>query len=439
MLDPFSTYRIQFHAGFTFKDFDLIIPYLDKLGINTVYASPILEASPGSMHGYDTVNPHRINPEIGTIEELRIISKKLTNLGISWIQDIVPNHMAFHPNNIWLMDVLEKGQESVYAEFFDINWSGDKKTPLMVPFLGSTVAEAVTKGELKLVSANGKIKLKYFETEWPLNDQVMNVNMPVEEAIALQYYRPCHWKETNERINYRRFFTVNSLICLNIQKGEVFTVYHQLIKILLEENVFQGLRVDHIDGLYDPETYLDRLRNLAGDETYIIVEKILEKEEEIPVGWPIQGNTGYDFLAQANNLFTDKTAQKDFTRYYEEIIGDKTSISTQIAEKKASILSGYMAGELDNLCELFTSLHLTDQEKLYALKPGVLKEAIGQMLICCPVYRFYGEQLPLSGDDHKGIKALLKEVAEIKPLGEAAAILHQVLLDNPKLGMKIIT
>ncbi|WP_158798443.1 malto-oligosyltrehalose synthase [Pedobacter sp. L105] len=434
MLNPHSTYRIQFHKEFTFKDFDQILPYLDQLGVSTVYASPILEASPGSMHGYDTVNPHRINPEIGTLEELRAIAEKMAGLGIRWIQDIVPNHMAFHPNNIWLMDVLEKGQESAYAGFFDINWSGDKKLPLMVPFLGSTVDEAVEKGDLKLITKDGKIKLQYFDKEWPVNASIQNVNMPVQDAIALQYYRPCHWKETNERINYRRFFTVNSLICLNIQHEETFKVYHQLIKTLLDEDVFQGLRVDHIDGLYDPETYLDRLRQLAGEDTYIVVEKILEKGEELPAVWPIQGTTGYDFLAQVNNLFTHEEARKDFTEYYEELIGDTRGVAEQVLEKKAGILSGYMVGELDNLYALFMGLHLADQEELAALKHGSLKEAIGQVLICCPVYRFYGEQLPLSGDDHKGLKKLLNEVAEQKSLKDAAALLYKVLLEQPKQG-----
>ena len=110
MLNPISTYRIQFHKDFTLKDFKRIIPYLQQLGVKTIYASPILQAVPGSMHGYDTINPHLINPEIGTLEELQAISGELKGLGMQWIQDIVPNHMAFHPGNKWLMDVLEKGQ-----------------------------------------------------------------------------------------------------------------------------------------------------------------------------------------------------------------------------------------------------------------------------------------------------------------------------------------
>lgn len=434
MLNPISTYRIQFHKDFTFKDFALIIPYLEQLGVNTIYASPILEASPGSMHGYDTVNPHRINPEIGTLEELRSIAEKLKKIGIYWIQDIVPNHMAFHPNNIWLMDVLEKGRNSAFAEFFDINWSGDKNSPLMVPFLGSTLEQAIAEGELKLIERNGNIKLQYHETEWPVNSKVTDIHMPLQEAVDLQYYRPCFWKETNYQINYRRFFTVNNLICLNIQHQETFDAYHQLIKSLLEEGVFNGLRVDHIDGLYDPETYFDRLRHLAGEETYIVVEKILEEGEEMPSQWPIQGNTGYDFLAQLNNLFTSVSAKKVLTKYYKSLTGDDKNINRQILQKKAGILGDYMAGELDNLYALFVDLKLIEEEHLQSLKPGSLKDAIGQMLICCPVYRFYGNQLPLSGANKEGLKKIFQDISVVKSLRPAVAILEDVLLHWPEEG-----
>ena len=122
MFNPISTYRIQFHKGFRFADLETIIPYLQQLGVKTLYASPIFEAVPGSVHGYDCTNPLAINPEIGSLDELRELSKKLQEAGIAWLQDIVPNHMAFHSNNAWLMDVLEKGQASVYAPVFDINW-----------------------------------------------------------------------------------------------------------------------------------------------------------------------------------------------------------------------------------------------------------------------------------------------------------------------------
>lgn len=432
MFNPVSTYRIQFHHQFTFKDFDLIIPYLKELGIKTVYASPILEAVPGSMHGYDTINPHRINPEIGTLEELREISRKLKESGIQWIQDIVPNHMAFHPGNSWLMDVLKKGSASAYTGFFDINWSGSADEPLMVPFLGNTLQQAIENGELKLTEHQGEIFLKYQETKWPVNEAVNNINMPLQEAVDAQYYRLCHWSETNHKINFRRFFTVNNLICLNIQNQKTFAVYHELIKTLLDEGIFQGLRVDHIDGLYDPEGYLEQLRNLAGENTFIVVEKILAEEEELPESWPVQGNTGYDYLMLSNNLLTYKKAKKYFTKYYEQITGKQNPVSQQIVEKKRFILTDYMAGELDNLYQLLLELDLIPEREIKKLEDGALKLVISQLLVYCPVYRFYGRESPLSGENEKNFKKLVKEVAGFKDLHEGAKLIENALIHQPR-------
>ncbi len=140
----------------------------EKLGIKTLYASPVFEAVPGSTHGYDGINPHRINPEIGTEEDLRRISGKLREAGIGWLQDIVPNHMAFHPGNAWLMDVLEKGQASEYAGLLRHLWDVDEK--LMVPFLGGTLDEVVQKGELKVTEQDGRVVLRLFRQ--PLSAEV---------------------------------------------------------------------------------------------------------------------------------------------------------------------------------------------------------------------------------------------------------------------------
>ena len=434
MFNPVSTYRIQFHKGFTFKDFKEAIPYLADLGVSTIYASPILEAVPGSMHGYDTINPERINPEIGTLQELKAIAKQLKKLNISWIQDIVPNHMAFDPGNLWLMDVLEKGSESKYAAFFDINWSGDNNLPLMVPFLGSSLEDTIANGELQLIDKEGKFYLKYFDTEWPVNSQITDLNAPLNEVVDKQYYRLCNWEETDYQINYRRFFTVNGLICLNMQREETFTAYHKFISSLVQQDIFQGLRVDHIDGLYDPEGYLNQLRELAGENTYIVIEKILEEGESIPPLWPIEGTTGYEFLADANNLFTDQHAKKELTRFYERLVNDHTEIPDQITNKKTAILEDHMAGELNNLGDLFLELELATDEEISILPSGSLKKAIAAFLIHCPVYRYYGNELPLQGKNKEGIKGLFKKISGIKDIEQAAALLEKIILDKPEDG-----
>jgi len=385
MTNPVSTYRLQFHKNFNFDDFEKIVPYLQKLGVATIYASPILESTPGSMHGYDGLHPHRINPEIGTEEQLKRISLQLKKAGMQWLQDIVPNHLAFDPKNPWLNDVLEKGLRSVYAAFFDTSFTSTFFSGrLMVPFLEDALEETIQKGDLKVVFRDDRVVLQYAAADYPLSPRsyalvlllpgknpdetirqllgqledlemldepkpyalrwneirlqlasmmkneetrvltegnLEEINQKPDLLLSLaeeQHYRLCAYTETESKINFRRFFTVDNLICLNIQNPEVFETYHLKIKEWTKDGVFQGLRIDHIDGLYDPVLYLEQLRKMVGGETYIVVEKILEKGEELPKNWPVEGTSGYDFLALANNLFTKNAAKKEFNNFYKE-------------------------------------------------------------------------------------------------------------------------
>lgn len=420
MFNPVSTYRIQFHKGFTFRHFEKIIPYLVKLGINTIYASPVFKAVPGSNHGYDGTDPLQINPEIGTLEQLKKITAKLKAKGISWIQDIVPNHLAYHPDNAWLMDLLENGPQSAYKHYFEQSIDDPQlfEGPIMVPFLGNDADAVIENGELSIVRLKGKLFFNYAGSYWPLQPasyppknkplSVVNQDKALLKQIAgQQHYRLCSWKETDRQINFRRFFTVNGLICINIQHNEVFNHFHQLIHSLLQEDVIQGLRIDHVDGLYDPEKYLQQLRGLAGPDAYIIVEKILEHGEEMPA-WPVEGNTGYDFLAVVNNLLTNRKSEPVFTAFYQKLSQSTTPVQEQIRRKKAYILHHQMAGELENLSRLFKTLGFA---KKTDISHDELKKAIAQLLVYCPVYRYY--------EDHPPIKTIFKEIIsnhpELKP------------------------
>jgi malto-oligosyltrehalose synthase len=502
MNNPVATYRIQFHSAFTFDAFERIIPYLQKLGVCTIYASPVFEATPGSTHGYDGVNPHRINPEVGTEKQLKAISEKLRQNNMGWLQDIVPNHMGFHQNNPWLMDLLEKGKLSLYTNFFDAVWTSAlfKDEPLMVPFLGNPLDEVIQNNELTVAYQQQQgLVLQYYDSYYPLSPatytqilggdtlpeslkglarQIGSVQQITEaETCALKWsgwkqklikalkdestkqyfdqriaavnqdkeklqqiagnqsYRLCSWKETDFDINFRRFFTVNSLICLNIQDPAVFSHFHRMIKNLVDTGVFQGLRIDHIDGLYDPAQYLERLRELAGEDTYIVAEKILEAGEELPESWPLQGTSGYDFLAQLNNLFTHTAAQKRFNSFYTALVNNNAPVEEQIAEKKAHILFNHMGGELNNLYRLFINLKLADKKLMAGLHPETIKDALGQLLIHCPVYRYYGNQLPLQNDEYDAVKSLFKRAKETQPdLKQALNLLEVALLEKPKIG-----
>lgn len=494
MLNPVSTYRIQFHKDFTLDDFEKIIPYLQKLGIKTVYASPILEAVPGSTHGYDGINPQKINPEIGDEEQLKKISENLKAKGMHWLQDIVPNHMAFHSGNKWLMDVLEKGRMSRYASFFDITWKED--SPIMVPFLGDTLECIAERKELKTDFSGSRLVFRYFDQEYPLNpasylsvlecdreqpqevQQVINrireiqpitdkeafhtlweemlnqfsswlnqegirnyldrclemTNEDPRKILSLakkQHYLLCHWQETDQRINFRRFFTINGLISLNIQHAEVFKEYHRLALDLLKEGTVHGLRIDHIDGLYDPSAYLQQLREVVGEDTYLVVEKILEPGEELPREWMIQGTTGYDFLSIVNNVLTYQPSEQKFQKYYQALTENSRSIHEQIREKKAFILFNYMGGDLDNLVHTFIGQKLINDKIFTSIGYNTLKKAIAEFLIQCPVYRFYGNTFPLPEEEQAAISEILKRIRESREdLVPAIHVLEDVLLKN---------
>lgn len=482
MYNPVSTYRLQFNKDFTFNDAEALVEYFAELGIVTLYASPIFAAVRGSTHGYDVINPYLINPEIGTEEQLRRLIGKLQQHGIGWIQDIVPNHMAYHTDNPWLLDVLEKGALSPYAKVFDFSWSNELHAARpMVPFLGKTLEDTIAAGELSVRYHGTRLNLHASDMYFPLHprsygavlsgqslpasieallnqvEELHQITDPIQYALrwhemllqlasitegpaikdlfskALnsinsdptrlrkladsQPYRLCHWRETDEKINYRRFFLVNGLICLNMQDEKVFAMYHERIATFVKEGLFQGLRVDHIDGLLDPAKYLSRLRELCGPECYIVVEKILEHGELLDARWPIQGTTGYDFLGAVNNLFTRSSAENRLSKFYRTLTRDDRPVPERILEKKQYILEHHMRGELKNLVTYFQT-HLTPAENepdLHIKNVTVVSEGIKLLLVELPVYRFYGNHLPLDKNERTALMSVLENCKTKRP------------------------
>ena len=318
MQTPISTYRLQLSPEFTFEHLKDIVDYLYRFHISTIYSAPFFTSMEGSTHGYDVVDPLRINPAIGSLEAFRTISKELREKNIDWLQDIVPNHMANSPANPWLHHIYEHGPKSPYYNFFDINWDfKDWMGKVMAPFLGDSLDQVLDKGELKIVIRDHGFWLQYYDTYFPLSAQSYAVILgkgseneykdlsasknpeewpgtklaffkavsanptytsKVKEALdtinsskdllnqvlELQYFKPAYWKDSEKKINFRRFFTINDLICLRIEDPEVFTKYHEFIYQLIEEKLITGLRIDHIDGLYDPKQYLENLNQLIG-------------------------------------------------------------------------------------------------------------------------------------------------------------------------------
>lgn len=469
---PQSTYRVQLHKGFTFKDLSQIIDYLSELGISTIYAAPIFKATPGSVHGYDVTDPHHINPEIGTLEDLRSLRKKLKAKGMSWIQDIVPNHMAFHKDNVRLWDVLERGPHSPYYTYFDILWDHHVegwKNKLQVPFLGKAPDDAIADQEINLAFGEDGFQIQYFDTRYPLSlsaynflkdqfpegvfccndlqqmgeravdlgdwqrdkesyvaallhdstkyDQVKGfvaiINSDprkLKELLHNQFYILDYWKNSEWRMNYRRFFTVNELICLRMEDEKVFEEYHQFILQLFKEGLIQGLRVDHIDGLKDPGQYITRLRKTFGQECYIIAEKILEEKEEMPLQWPLEGTSGYEYLAYTNQLMTNRKGAATLVDFYKQLVPSLLPYPTLVVRNKTMILSHYMAGEWDNLVELFASYGF-----MSSFSFENMKQALGAIMIALPVYRIYPQRLPLPEHEQALMVKTFQKAVMISP------------------------
>lgn len=446
---PVSTYRIQLSPEFTFDDLRDTLNYLERLGVSTIYSAPFFKATKGSTHGYDITDPFTLNPEIGKLETFREIGGWLRNNKMSWLQDIVPNHMAYDGSNKWLGNILELGPDSPYYEYFDIDWEEEK---VMAPFLGNTLEEVLQNEELKLSLNESGFSLNYYDNAYPLsarsyeeiagragledwkqrfknqqqnwkelkasffkevhnNTELKNsltkslqkINASegeLKKILELQHFSPVYWKKTEEKINYRRFFTINGLICLKMEEPNVFRTYHTFINELVEQGLINGLRIDHIDGLFDPQGYLKRLREMVGKDFYIVIEKILEWDEKLPKHWPVQGTSGYGFLAEVNQLFTLSSAEKQFSDHYHTINPVKEDYEDLVYHQKLFILWERMGGEFSNLWQLAFHLDLLTSEE----NTTNFKNALGAFLAAFPVYRIYPEEFPLKKKQKKIIE-----------------------------------
>ena len=276
-----STYRLQLHAGFTFADAAALVPYLRDLGISHLYVSPILTARPGSLHGYDVVDPTRVNPELRGEEGLRRLVAAVRAAGLGLIVDIVPNHMAVGGrDNAWWQDVLRHGRISRYAGYFDIDWMPTDAAlhgKVLAPFLGSPYGEALGEGHIRLDPGQGEGPvIRYFDDQYPVcprdhaeiaaagpaayDPATEDGRSRLHRLLERQHYRLAWWGTAGDEINWRRFFDINSLAGLRIEDPEVFEATHATLLRLYDERLIDGFRVDHVDGLTDPPGYCRRVR-----------------------------------------------------------------------------------------------------------------------------------------------------------------------------------
>jgi len=499
MTMPSATYRIQLQPAFPFRSLQEILPYLSDLGISHIYASPIFQAKQGSTHGYDVVDPNRINTELGGKEEFFRTLDMAKSHHLGWIQDIVPNHMAFHGQNAMLMDIFELGTSSAYHGVFDVDWEHtfeNLRHRLLAPFLGKYYGRCLEDGELKLLYEEGTFFVTYYELKFPLRlssyskileyrlealktglgpedplftqflggilffqslseagysehlrahvDQAKaairklfeengTVREFVCENISLingkigdprsfdflddilfeQVYRLSFWKSAKSEINYRRFFNINDLISVRTEVPKVLAETHQLIFQLLREEKIDGIRIDHIDGLYDPLVYLQLLREIA-PKAFILVEKILERHEPLPTTWPIAGTSGYDFMNAVNGILVRTSNAKEFCRIYEKYASEIGNPEELRLDKQRYIISHHLKGNINNLAQYMKNLASGDRFGR-DITMDTLKKALIEYLTFFPMYRSYINGPKVSSQDEKMILQTVEKCLKKHP------------------------
>jgi (1->4)-alpha-D-glucan 1-alpha-D-glucosylmutase len=461
---PLSTYRVQLRPEFGFDAAAAIAGYLADLGITHLYSSPYLQAARGSAHGYDVVDPTRVNEEVGGEEGHARLCRTLGEKGLGQVLDIVPNHMAItERRNIWWWDVLENGAASRYAAYFDVDWDSPQarlRDTVLLPILGDHYGRVLENGELELVRRGGKFEIHYHEHRMPvaprsldtliaeaarrcgspdlafiadslgqlplatatdresiarrhrdkevlagqlarlaeekpevaraLDEGVAEVNADpdkLDELLQRQNYRVAFWRTAGQELDYRRFFDVHTLIGLRMEDERVFADTHALVLRWLRQGVLDGVRIDHPDGLRDPEEYLERLRDEA-PEAWVVVEKILEPGEPLRESWPVEGTTGYEFLNRVGGLLIDREGEKPLTELYTELTGESADWEELVREKKLLVLSELLASDVNRLAEVF--LQVCERHRRHRdYTRFELRQAIREVVAAFPVYRTY--------------------------------------------------
>jgi (1->4)-alpha-D-glucan 1-alpha-D-glucosylmutase len=462
--EVWATYRVQLHRGFTFTDLANIAGYLSDLGVTHAYCSPSLQAAAGSTHGYDVVDPNRLNVELGGIEAYAALVDQLHSHGLGQVLDIVPNHMALDGrDNRWWWDVLANGPSSPYASYFDIDWDPPERKlmgSVLVPILGEQYGRVLDAGQIRVERSGGSFEVHYGDHTLPVSPRSINellaraasqvsseelaamaiafgelphaiIRDPVlaaerqrgsrilglrlrrlvekqpdvaaaidaelkeinddpdelHQLLERQNYRLAFWRTASEELDYRRFFNIETLVGLRVEDPQVFADTHGLIGSLVAGGLVNGLRVDHIDGLRDPEGYLVRLSQATG-AIWVVVEKILAPDEELPETWPVAGTTGYEFLNRVNGLFVAGENMAALTEGYNAFIGFAFDYPELVHDSKMQIMDEELAAEVERLTGAWALV--SERHRCYRdYTRRELREALREVLACFPVYRTY--------------------------------------------------
>lgn len=465
---PLATYRLQFRNGMTFARATELIPHLRSLGISHLYASPIFKAVSGSTHGYDVADPNEIDPELGGMAAFVTFSDRLQAAGLGLILDIVPNHMAASLENPYWRDVLKWGRRSPLAPLFDNRWEDG----LTLPVLSGPLEEAIADGHARLrwISATAELVFDYHGSFYPIDPATyplalgrtfrtgefrrLAADASPQDTAALgsylarhfgaagpenalvsqagdiahlldrQPWRKIHWREAAKGLSYRRFFEITGLVGVRVEDPAVFDATHRLTLNLVRQGRVQGLRVDHIDGLADPGAYLDRLRAAIGPAAYLVVEKILEGDEQLPGEWPVEGTTGYEFIADLAGLFAAEAPALD--RAWQAAAPDFQEPEAELARAKRLMVDVNFEGEVAALVRSARSI-ATGEDR--ADLPGsMLAEAVRTLVAGFEVYRTYGKSGDLGARDRDVAQELVRRLAASDPqLRPALSLLHDTM------------
>ena len=263
----------------------------------------------------------------------------------------------------------------------------------------------------------------------------------LHQLLEQQSFRLAFWKIALEEINYRRFFDITDLVCLRVEEADVFVARHHLILKLLGEDKLTGLRVDHIDGLHDPELYLERLDSAAVDSTsgrpvYVVVEKILGRNEEIPRQWKTCGTTGYDFLNAVNELQIDAEGLRAIESAYARMTGGSEPFAEVCYARNKQVMQELFAAEVQSLGHHLGRLAAQDW-KARDVPLSELIAAMVEITACLPIYRTYIHSFDVSGPDRAILKRTLeaarRRTSSIEIGDSAFEFLRRVLFLEPAL------
>ncbi len=411
-----ATMRLQLHRDFTFADATDLVPYMALLGVSHLYASPILAARPGSMHGYDVTDPTRVNEELGGEAGLRQLVSALRAAGLGLIVDIVPNHMAAGGvENPWWADVLRHGRSSRYATFFDIDW--DKVGKVLAPFLGQTYGEALRDGTITLARDGDEPVIQYFDNQFPIRPEdhaeiaaarsdafdpaTLVGRQRLHRLLERQHYRLAWWRSAGDAINWRRFFDINGLVALRMEDAAVFEATHGTLLRLYQQGLIDGMRVDHVDGLADPRGYCRQLRSRLDElapqrppdapkgPPWLVVEKILGAGERLPRDWAVDGTSGYEFMDEVSALLHDGSGESTLRHFWSAVSSRPADFAEEEVAARRDILNRSFGAQLDALIGSLHRIAVTHLDTRDITR-GAIRRALVALLAHFPVYRSYG-------------------------------------------------